>query len=256
MLSLGSCFASTVKFVLNQELKIDVKNLEIDLSGERRESHPTGLKNININLKITAEKLNTGILEKVIVNAKEKLCPVYSMINKDTAITVNYKIKQPETSSYCGVFCKSCPLYIGTTEEPERLELLAAMMDKKTEDLKCHGCRSDTVSYYCADCRLKNCAENRDLSNCRQCGEYPCSSLKEFQAEMPHRAELWDSLDILENEGYDSWVDKLTKNYTCSKCSTLNTAYDISCRSCGNIPGSDFYERNSEKIKQHLSRRK
>ena len=57
MLSLGSCFASTVKFVLNQELKIDVKNIEIDLSGERRESHPTGLKNININLKITAEKI-------------------------------------------------------------------------------------------------------------------------------------------------------------------------------------------------------
>ena len=48
------------------------------------------------------------------------------MINKDTAITVNYKIKQPETSSYCGVFCKSCPLYIGTTEEPERLELLCS----------------------------------------------------------------------------------------------------------------------------------
>ena len=252
LISLASCFASTVKFVLNRNMDINVEYLEVNATGDRRDSHPTGFKNINLSMKIRGEKINSEILENVIRTAEETLCPVYSMIKDKTEISVNYRILPPETASYCGVFCKSCPLYIGTAEEPARLELLSGRMGYPVDDLKCRGCRSDENSYYCRDCKLKKCASEKGYEMCSDCPDFPCRELEEFQKEMPHRAELWNSLDILKADGYEKWEKKLSKDFSCIKCGTMNSAYDISCRNCSFIPGSPFYERNNGKIKKHM----
>ncbi len=141
---------------MNQNLGITVDALEIKASGNRRESHPTGFKDITLYVEISAENLTTDVLDNVIKTAEETLCPVYSMISNSTKINVEYKILQPFTASFCGVFCKSCPLYIGTKEDPSRLEYLSKRMEKSVDELKCSGCRSDENSYYCRDCSLKN----------------------------------------------------------------------------------------------------
>ena len=252
LISLASCFASTVKFVLNGNFNITVDKLEAKASGKRKESHPTGFESILIDLKIRGENLTSEILENVIKTSEEILCPVYSMIKDSTGISVKYRILPPVTVSYCGVFCKSCPLYIGTTEEPQRLEFLSGRMGYSVEELKCKGCRSDENSYYCSECSLKKCNLEKGYEMCSKCPDFPCAELEEFQKQMPHRAELWESLDILKEEGYEKWAEKLTKDFSCVSCGIMNSAYDVSCRSCSFMPGSPFYERHQEIIKKHI----
>jgi len=164
-------------------------------------------------------------------------------------------IPDKKTVSFCGVFCPSCTLYIGTKDEPERLMFLSGRMGKPVEELKCAGCRSDKVSYYCRDCVLKKCAEESGYESCAECPDYPCSRLEEFQKEMPHRADLWKSLEILKNEGHEKWTEKLAYDFTCQKCGVINSAYDIKCRNCSSEPSSGFTERHKVEIKAHLNRK-
>ena len=158
------------------------------------------------------------------------------------------------TAAYCGLFCESCTLYIGTKYDPKRIELLAIRRGKSLEDLHCAGCRSETLSYYCRDCKIKECIKNKALNFCSECSEYPCDILKEFQQEMPHRIELFDSLDYINNNGFECWCKKMHEDYSCEKCGTINSAYDFECRNCGNTPSNEYIKRNKIKILQGLKK--
>ena len=46
-------------------------------------------------------------------------------------------------SAVCGLFCPSCTVFIGTTEEPERLKGIAERFGQPVEAWKCEGCRSE-----------------------------------------------------------------------------------------------------------------
>ena len=65
---------------------------------------------------------------------------------------------------------------------------------------------------------------------------------------MPHRAELWESLDRVKDVGLEKWYDKMTGLYACSQCATINSAYDIACRKCKTEPSCTFVRRNKPTI--------
>ena len=153
----------------------------------------------------------------------------------------------------CGLFCPACTLYIGTTEEPERLAKIAERFGVTPEDCRCLGCRSDVVSPYCRTCEIVKCADERGVGFCGECQDYPCEMLKEFQAQRPHRAELFESGDRIREIGFEKWFEETNKRYSCPECSTINSAYDLACRKCGNEPGSSFAERHREWIKKVLA---
>jgi uncharacterized OsmC-like protein len=267
LLSLSSCFATSVKFMLARE-KITVDKLKVNAEGERKDEHPTAFKSISLFITIKGKGLTEETLEKVIRVSEESICPVYAMIKGFCPIEVKYKIKNntekikagsihadKKTDSYCGVFCPSCTLYIGTKEEPERLLMLSERMGKTVEEIKCTGCRSDKVSYYCRDCGLKKCAEKGGYESCADCPDYPCRDLEKFQTEMPHRAELWKSLEIIRDMGRSKWTELQASDYACPQCNVINSAYDLRCRNCGSEPGSRFAEKYRDKITAHLMKK-
>ncbi len=267
LLSLSSCFASSVKFLLMRE-KIEIDELRVTAEGVRREIHPTSFSNISLFMRIKGRGLTPEILEIAVKASEESICPVYAMIKASTDISVKYRIENNEIkmksgsiypdkkeASFCGVFCPSCSLYIGTKEEPERLMMLSKKMGRPVEELECNGCRSGRVSYYCRDCTLKKCAEESGYESCAECPDFPCPSLEKFRKEMPHRADLWESLEILKEKGREKWTEIEASDYTCPGCGVINSAYDIRCRSCGSDPGSRFAERHREKIISHLMKK-
>lgn len=150
----------------------------------------------------------------------------------------------------CGLFCKACSLYIGTTEEPARLAEIADRFGMAVEDVKCTGCRSDQIGFYCRQCKMKLCTAEKGIEFCNECETYPCDELKEFQAERPHRIELWENLARIKEAGYEQWFNEMLDHYACSECRTLNSAYDIKCRKCGAEPGSDYVAVNMEEMKK------
>jgi hypothetical protein len=164
------------------------------------------------------------------------------------------KENEKRFAAVCGLYCPGCTLYIGSTEEPERLAGIAGRFGVPIEEARCHGCRSEVRSFYCRSCEIKTCAEKRGIELCALCSEYPCTMLKEFQAQRPHRAELFEDGKRMREVGYYRWFHEVRKRYTCPECSTVNSAYDLKCRKCGNEPGSPFAEKHQERIAKVLEK--
>jgi putative redox protein len=91
LLSLSSCIGSAVLTFLRRMNKT-IKNCEIKAQGLRREEHPTGFKNITVEILIESPELTNEDMVKVLHLTEDKYCPVYSMIKGNTDIHINYKI--------------------------------------------------------------------------------------------------------------------------------------------------------------------
>jgi hypothetical protein len=153
-----------------------------------------------------------------------------------SAKTPNLKL-----AAVCGLFCPACTFYIATSEDQERLRKLAERFQLPTEELECHGCRSDKQAYYCRKhCKMTKCSKDKDINFCGECPEYPCVELKDFQSQHPHRLDLWENQQRIKSTGYEKWYLEMVERFSCPKCHTLNSAYDVSCRRCGSTPSCDF----------------
>jgi len=152
-------------------------------------------------------------------------------------------------AAVCGLFCPACSFYIGSTEDPKRLQNLAERFERTVDELTCHGCRSDRRAIYCQNyCKMTRCAAQKGIDFCGQCTEYPCADLKTFQSLMPHRIELWDSHRRINEAGWEAWYAEMVEHYSCPQCHAVNSAYDLACRKCGAEPGSAYVKQHKAEI--------
>jgi hypothetical protein len=158
----------------------------------------------------------------------------------------------PVMAAVCGLFCSACTFYIGTHEDPKRLEILAGRFGMSEEKLRCDGCRSDRRLFYCSDCHMFACAAERGLEFCGECPDCPCTELEAFVAERPHRADIYQDLARIAEIGGEAWIAEATVRYTCPDCGTLNSAYDIACRKCGRDPSTPYVAAHREEILARL----
>jgi len=143
-------------------------------------------------------------------------------------------------------------VYIASTEDDDALDKIAKKFGVDRESMRCHGCRSDLLGIHCRKCEFRDCVNEKKIENCEDCDDYPCSSLKEFQKKMVHRAELFESMEFRKQNGYEKWFLKIEDDYTCRECGAMNSAYQIRCRKCGAMPGNDFIRRNLDALKKQL----
>jgi len=158
-------------------------------------------------------------------------------------------------AAVCGLYCEACSWFIATTEDPQRLKWLAAQLHFSEEESKCYGCRSGKRLPYCEKCKMSSCAAERGIDFCSECEDYPCDDLKRFQSAMPHRIELWINLERIKSIGYKQWLKEIRETYTCPQCQTLNSTYDLKCRTCGEEPSCNYVARHKLAIEQFLKNR-
>jgi hypothetical protein len=159
---------------------------------------------------------------------------------------------EKKVAGVCGLYCEACTLFIATKEDPERLKGLAARFQLSEEAIKCYGCRSAKRGPYCEKCKMFACATERGIDFCVECTEYPCDDLKQFQSERPHRIELWEDLERIRATGYEHWLKEINGNYTCPQCRSINSAYDLKCRECGEEPSCDYVGKHKQAIERFL----
>lgn len=165
-------------------------------------------------------------------------------------VTIDKKL-----AAICGLFCPACNVFIGTAEDPRRLEVIAGRLQRPLEELKCNGCRSEKRCFYCeSKCKMTKCAAAKGVDFCGECAEFPCDDLMVFQAEMPHRLELWQSLERIKEVGYEKWYTEMIDHYSCKKCGTLNSAYDIACRKCGSTPSCRYVALHRDEIMRQMAK--
>jgi hypothetical protein len=159
-------------------------------------------------------------------------------------------------SAVCGLFCPACTVFIGTKEDPARIKIMAERFQLPVEELHCEGCRSDKRSFYCRQkCTMVECAKAKGVEFCGSCDEYPCEVLRIFQSEAPHRIDLWKSQERIKETGYEKWYAEMIDHYSCPECKTLNSAYDLKCRKCGNEPSCSFVDQHRQEIELFLKSR-
>jgi putative redox protein len=95
LMSLASCFGSTVKLMINTYLKKQITGFTILASGTRKEGHPTSFESITLKLEIVASNVSAEELDKTIQFAKDSICPVWDMLSNNVEITVEYTIISP-----------------------------------------------------------------------------------------------------------------------------------------------------------------
>jgi hypothetical protein len=169
--------------------------------------------------------------------------------------------KDPEEkkrlSAVCGLFCPSCTVFIGTKEDPRRLQALAERYKLPIEAWECEGCRSNKRSYYCENiCKMAPCAAQKGIEFCGDCDEYPCEELKKFQAERPHRLELWEAQQRIAQIGFSKWFEEMLAHFSCPGCHTINSAYDQNCRVCGAEPSCRYVQVHKQEIEKFLPKSK
>jgi hypothetical protein len=164
-----------------------------------------------------------------------------------------YEEFDKKLAAVCGLFCPACSIFIGTKEDPARLNVIAQRVQRPVEELRCNGCRSEQRCYYCeSNCKMAECAAAKGLDFCGACPEYPCKDLRAFQAERPHRIELWKSQERIKEAGYKKWYAEMIEHYACPKCRTLNSAYDLKCRKCGEEPSCGYVGRHKKAVERYL----
>lgn len=159
----------------------------------------------------------------------------------------------PEIASVCGLYYGACGIYLATQQNDiEKLTRYAAMLKQPLSETRCEGCRSDRKTAYCNNCFMIKCSREKNLNFCGGCNEYPCEELKNFQRQMPHRAELWKALSRIAEIGAAQWTDEMKAYFSCPECNASNTSYDLKCPKCGHIPGNGFAGNNREAIMAYL----
>lgn len=154
----------------------------------------------------------------------------------------------------CGLYCGSCGIYLATQENNTgKLLQYAIVLKQSFGETLCDGCRADRKSVHCSKiCSIMECTYNKRIEFCGACPDFPCKEITDFQSKMPHRVEILESQNKLKEIGLEQWLLEMKEDFLCPRCKTINSAYDISCRKCGNTPSCRFVYLHSETIVKHL----
>ncbi|HVP56612.1 MAG TPA: DUF3795 domain-containing protein [bacterium] len=131
--------------------------------------------------------------------------------------------------AYCGLYCGACSFKIAFLES-ERGHLLSmpAKYDKyKSARLEnCPGCRANDQD---SGCKIRNCAKERKLAHCGDCGDFPCKMVAAFSSDgIPHHSEILANLGAIREIGADAWLVHERDRFTCS-CGKRLSWYTRKC---------------------------
>ena len=146
--------------------------------------------------------------------------------------------------AYCGLYCGACAILVATERgEVEKLLEKEEAAAYTVEQLTCHGCKTDVLACFCADCEMRRCARERGLAFCCDCDDYPCELNKGFQAdEHPHHSVVLKNLEAIREGGAEAWLAAQLERWSCPSCGARFTWYDEKCESCG----AELYDCRAE----------
>lgn len=149
-------------------------------------------------------------------------------------------------NTYCGLYCGSCEIFL--VNQKGIVEETAKEWEMKSKDLICNGCKTDINSVFCRDCKIKSCAESKELDYCFQCEEFPCADLINFKDdENPHHSIVLHNLNDIKYIGTKKWLKEQEERWSCSECGEKYSWYDEKCPNCGSPVRSCVDDENEIK---------
>lgn len=101
----------------------------------------------------------------------------------------------------------------------------------------CMGCRveSDNKPASCRKCKIKICAEEKGLTLCDECTEFPCVLVKRLDKSYQKRYDesLVKNLKIIREQGMDIYLSQEKQRLKCPECDGILNVHDKICSLCG-----------------------
>jgi putative redox protein len=92
LLSLGGCMGIDVASFL-KKMRVNLRSLKIELSGERNPTPPQCFKKIDIMVRASGEGLTENKMRRAVALSHEKYCSVYHSLRKDLQVNVEYVLE-------------------------------------------------------------------------------------------------------------------------------------------------------------------
>jgi hypothetical protein len=139
--------------------------------------------------------------------------------------------------SYCGLYCGACSI-IKAYQTGIRDKFASFFAEEAGLELKCHGCKSDTVFVNCSNCKIRACAIDKGVERCLVCKDFPCNQfnaeeLKNVLDSLPHLSAIQNNLAVIMSNGVDCWLAEQEKRWKCPDCQTDFSWYTDNCSKCG-----------------------
>jgi hypothetical protein len=137
--------------------------------------------------------------------------------------------------SYCGIYCGACSiLVLGETGKADGF--IACCKSIPQNEMKCGGCKSDTVYGGCRTCSLRDCAKGRGVERCTDCFDFPCAAYQKWQTSsnlLPHVREAALNVEVIRKNGAEAWLDAERTKWRCPSCGGRSSWYAVACAECG-----------------------
>jgi len=133
----------------------------------------------------------------------------------------------------CGLYCGACPIYrMYKDQDTERLERAAReVFHCRPEDIRCEGCRGPLDDRWSPECRFAICTQERGVTFCYECADFPCKDLSAFSAD---RNDIpLTNLRRLAEAGLEVWLAEQDARWRCPACGKPVDIYSETCRACG-----------------------
>jgi hypothetical protein len=133
----------------------------------------------------------------------------------------------------CGVYCGACTTYRAYNDNDQTLIDWEVKMGMPRDEIYCRGCTSDLVNEWCSKCDFRKCVEDKGITYCFECADFPCKKLVDFSKTRPHRTLGLQNLRQLKETSIKEWLKQQEKRWTCSTCGKKLHWYSEECPDCG-----------------------
>ncbi len=102
----------------------------------------------------------------------------------------------------------------------------------------CDGClKSDRGKpEHCRKCKIKDCIQEKGLTYCYECKDYPCKRIQylEKSYNTRYQASLMSNSTFVQEQGLTEFMEDQKKRYTCPVCGGIISIHDAECSECQN----------------------
>ncbi len=136
--------------------------------------------------------------------------------------------------TYCGLYCGACEIM--KAYQTKDYDSVREKWPVDSEQIVCHGCKSDTVFINCQQCEIRKCAMDKKVDVCADCGDFPCdiySKGKDFIKDYPHLQIIPKNLKDIKAKGVKQWLEEQKAKWSCPECGVNFTWYQQNCGNCG-----------------------
>ncbi|QID32833.1 OsmC family protein [Pampinifervens florentissimum] len=91
LVALAGCSGVDISNILKKKRQ-EVKDIQIEVSGTRREEHPRVYERIMLKYKVYGKNIKEKAVEEAVRLSVEKYCSVYAMLSKACQIEVSFEV--------------------------------------------------------------------------------------------------------------------------------------------------------------------